>query len=72
MKNKYIVFVAMGIELVGIMIGCLLLGQKLDEVYSLKGLGMIGLSMLGLAGWITQIVMLAKRTDEQPDQQPGE
>ncbi len=66
MKNKYIVFVAMGIELVGIMIGCLLIGQKLDEMYSLKGLGMIGLSMLGLAGWIFQIVMLAKKTDSQP------
>lgn len=66
MKNKYIVFIAMGIELVGIMIGCLLIGQKLDELYGLKGLGMIGLSMLGLAGWIFQIVMLAKRADDQP------
>ena len=65
MKNKYIVFVAMGIELVGIVVGCLLLGQKLDERYGLKGLGMIGLSMAGLAGWITQIVMLAKRADQQ-------
>ncbi len=65
MKNKYIVFVAMGIELVGIVVGCLLLGQKLDEMYGLKGLGMIGLSMAGLAGWITQIVMLAKRADQQ-------
>jgi len=66
MKNKYIIFVAMGIELVGIMIGCLLLGQKLDELYNLKGLAMIGLSMAGLAGWIFQIVMLAKRADTQP------
>ena len=66
MKNKYIVFVAMGMELVGIMIGCLFIGQKLDENYGLKGLGMIGLSMLGLAGWIYQIVILAKRADKQP------
>jgi F0F1-type ATP synthase assembly protein I len=66
MKNKYVVFVAMGVELVGIMIGCLLIGQKLDEIYALKGLGMIGLSMLGLAGWIFQIVMLAKKADSQP------
>ncbi|MGZ5278937.1 MAG: AtpZ/AtpI family protein [Pseudobdellovibrionaceae bacterium] len=69
MKNKYIVFVAMGIELVGIMVGCLLLGQKLDELYDLRGLAMIGLSMAGLAGWIFQIVMLAKRADSS---QPGE
>lgn len=65
MKNKYIVFVAMGMELVGIMIGCLLIGQKLDEIYALKGLGMIGLSMIGLAGWIYQIVLLAKRADRE-------
>jgi F0F1-type ATP synthase assembly protein I len=65
-KNKYIVFVAMGLELVGIVVGCLLIGQKLDELYGLKGLGMIGLSMLGLAGWIYQIVVMAKRADDQP------
>jgi F0F1-type ATP synthase assembly protein I len=63
MKNKYIVFVAMGIELVGIMVACLFIGQKLDERYGLKGLGMIGFSMAGLAGWIYQIVFLAKKAD---------
>jgi hypothetical protein len=63
MKNKYIVFTAMGIELVGIMIGCLLIGQKIDEHLGWKGLGMIGLSMAGLAGWITQMVLLAKKAD---------
>jgi F0F1-type ATP synthase assembly protein I len=56
----------MGLELVGIVVGCLLIGQKLDELYGLKGLGMIGLSMLGLAGWIYQIVVMAKRADDQP------
>lgn len=63
MKNKYIVFAAMGMELVAIMIGCLLLGQKIDEIYGFKGLAMIGLSMLGLAGWLYQIILLAKKTE---------
>lgn len=67
MKNKYLVFVAMGMELVGIMVACLLIGQKIDEMYKLKGLAMIGLSMTGLAGWITQIVFLAKKLDSQDD-----
>ena len=63
MKNKYIVFAVMGMELIGIMVGCLLIGQMLDEKFGLKGLAMIGLSMLGLAGWLYQIVMMAKRLD---------
>jgi hypothetical protein len=63
MKNRYIIFVATGIELVGIMVACLLIGQKIDETYNLKGLAMIGLSMAGLAGWITQIVFLTKRLE---------
>lgn len=65
MKNKYLVFVAMGMELVGIMVGCLLIGQKIDEAYNTKGLAMIGLSMAGLAGWLYHIVLLAKKTNNQ-------
>lgn len=67
MKNKYLVFVAMGMELVGIVVGCLLIGQKLDEMYGTKGLGMIGLSMAGLAGWIYHMVILAKKAESQPE-----
>lgn len=63
MKNKYIAFVAIGLELVGIVLACLYIGQKLDEAFGLKGLGMIGLSMAGLAGWIAQVVFLARKAD---------
>lgn len=66
-NNKYIVFVVMGLELVGIMVGCLLIGQKLDEHFGLKGLAMIGLSMAGLAGWLYQIIQMAKRADSQSE-----
>jgi F0F1-type ATP synthase assembly protein I len=63
MKNKYIIFAAMGMELIGIIVGCLFIGQKIDEIYGLKGLAMIGLSMLGLAGWIYHIVVLSRNMD---------
>lgn len=68
MKNKYLVFVAMGMELVGIMVGCLLIGQKIDEMYETKGLAMIGLSMAGLAGWLYHMIVLAKRTENKADE----
>ncbi len=67
MKSRYLIFVAMGIELVGIIIGCLLIGQKLDESFSTKGLFLVTLPMLGLAGWITQVVVLSKKLENQAD-----
>ena len=68
MKNKYLVFVGIGIELVGIMMACLLIGQWLDQKYDLKGLAMVGLSVMGLAGWLVQIVKLTQKMDKQADE----
>lgn len=72
-NNRYIVFAAMGIELVGIMLACIYLGRILDQKYNSQGLIMVFLSMLGLAGWIYQMVVMAKNTEknsakEEPEQ----
>jgi F0F1-type ATP synthase assembly protein I len=66
--NKYIVFAAMGFELVGIMIGCLFLGQWMDHRFGTKGLAMIGFSVLGLAGWLVHVIQMAKSLDKNSDQ----
>ncbi len=58
----------MGLELVGIMIACLYIGQQLDETYHLKGLAMVGLSVIGLVGWLIQIVKLSQKLDKQLDE----
>ena len=65
MKNKYIVFAGIGVELVGIIGVCLYIGQKLDENFGLKGLGMVGFSIAGLAGWLIRVVQMAKKLDKQ-------
>ena len=65
--NKYLVFTAMGFELVGLILGSVYVGQILDSKYELKGLGMVGLSMLALAGWIFHIVQLAKKLENSKD-----
>lgn len=64
MKSRYLVFVGMGIELVGIILSCLYLGQMIDNQYHTKGLALGGLPMLGLAGWIYHIVVLARKIDK--------
>jgi F0F1-type ATP synthase assembly protein I len=63
-KNPYIIFTAMGTELVGIILATLWIGQKLDEIYGLKGLAMISLSLIGLIGWLIQIVFLLKKLEK--------
>jgi F0F1-type ATP synthase assembly protein I len=62
--NRYLVFTAVGFELIGIIVVAILTGQELDKRYDLKGMGMVGLSMLGLAGWIYHVVMLAKTLEK--------
>lgn len=64
MKSKYLVFAGMGVELIGIILTCLYVGQLIDQTYHTKGLALAGLPMLGLGGWIYHIVVLARRMDE--------
>lgn len=70
MKSKYLVFSAIGFELVGIMLACIFIGHYLDEQYGLKGLGLIGLSVLGLVGWLIHVVQLLRRI-ESSESEPG-
>lgn len=67
MKSKYIVFTAIGFELVGIILACIFIGHKLDEHYGTQGLALIGFSVAGLAGWLIHVVQLLKRIEAIPD-----
>jgi len=63
--KKYIVFAGIGIELVGIMISSIYLGQIIDNTYQTKGLGLIALSFIGLASWMTHVIMLLRRFEKE-------
>ncbi|GIL17193.1 MAG: hypothetical protein BroJett040_09440 [Oligoflexia bacterium] len=67
-NNKYLIFAAMGFELGGIILSCIWLGSIIDKQYSLNGLGIAGLSMVGLASWIYHIVILAKRIEKTAEE----
>jgi F0F1-type ATP synthase assembly protein I len=67
MNKKYLAFTGMGFELIGIILSSVYLGHYCDEFYGTKGLGVVGLSVLGLAGWITHVVLLSKKLDKEPE-----
>jgi hypothetical protein len=66
-KSKGVAFVAVGFELVGLMLGSLFIGQKIDKYYGWPGWALTGLSMLALAGWLTRVVYMAQKMTENGD-----
>ena len=66
-QNKYLVFLGMGMELVGLVLTSVYVGQKIDVEYGTKGLALVGLSMASLAGWIAHIVLLSKKLEKSKE-----
>jgi hypothetical protein len=64
-KNKWMVFVGVGFEAVGVVLASIWLGQWLDESFQMKGLFTILFSFVGLGGWFAHIVFLLKRLNKQ-------
>lgn len=69
MNPKLLVFSAMGIELVGAIVGAVLVGQWIDGTYQLKGIGVLSLSIGALVGWLIHIIILLKKLEEKESAQ---
>ena len=69
--KRYIIFAAMGFELVALILGCFFLGEYLDKTYHSKGLIFVGLSFLALIGWMIRIIWLVRRIQKQEDKEQG-
>ncbi len=54
----------MGMELVGLMLVSAYFGNILDKSYKTGGLILAGLCMVSLVGWLTQIILLAKKLEK--------
>ena len=63
-SNKGIVFAGLGMELAGLVIGSVSLGQKLDEIYGWQGYGVAGLTVLSMIGWLIHLIYMLKRWQE--------
>lgn len=66
--QKFIVFAAMGMEMGGLVVVAYVLGRYLDQTYQTKGLIFAALALIFLAGWLTQIIWLARRFQKQDEE----
>lgn len=62
-KNPAAAFIAMGFELVGVILASLFIGQWLDNNYGWAPWGTLGLLILGFGGWISHMILLLSRMD---------
>lgn len=67
--RKTAVFAAMGFEIVGLVIAAIYIGGWADERFGLKGIGMMGAIGIALAGWIVQLMVLAKKFEKDAELQ---
>ena len=64
-KNPAMAFVAMGFELVGLIIASLYLGQWLDSHLEIAPWATLGMVAIGVVGWMIHIFILVKQIDGQ-------
>ncbi len=66
--NKGLVFMGMGFELLGLVLGGYYLGDTIDRYFSWPGYGVAGLIVICMIGWMFHLIFLLKRfmaSDEQ-------
>ena len=73
--SRYLVFLSMGFELVGLVLASVFLGQKLDEMWGTKGIVLLVLTLACLGGWMVHLVFLLKqieRAEERDSKSSGD
>ncbi len=63
--NKGILFLGMSAELLGLILGAAYLGDLIDKHYQWKGLATAGLIVLSLFSWLTRLVFLIKKMNNE-------
>ena len=69
--GKYLVFVSIGFELVGLIVGSYYLGEALDEKYQTKGIIFIVLAVFSLIAWMTRIIWLLRKMEKEEEKNIG-
>ncbi len=68
--QKGLVFIGMGFELLGLILGGLYLGQIVDKAMGWPGYGLAMIVVACLVSWIVHLVFLLKRFMNEPDNNP--
>lgn len=69
MSKETINFLGLGIELVGLLIGGVVVGGKIDEHYNFNGTAMIGGILLALITWFMHVFKAMKRMEKSDENQ---
>jgi putative Ca2+/H+ antiporter (TMEM165/GDT1 family) len=63
-KNKWIVFVSIGVEAIVITILSVWLGQWLDLRFQLKNILTVILPLVGLVGWVYRVIFMVRKINQ--------
>ncbi len=70
MKPNYMAFAGLGFELVGLVLGSMWVGSRVDEYFEWPGYAAAGL-IVGMTGlWVVHLVLFLRRLDRHPPQPP--
>lgn len=67
--TKYMVFLSIGFELVGLMVASYYIGPAIDRTFSLHDVGFLVLSIISLIGWLARVIWLLKRIENSENQE---
>lgn len=69
--QKFLVFTGLGLELGALVFLALLIGRTLDESYHTNGLIFLGLTLIFMAAWFTQIIWMVRRLQKDSVENPN-
>lgn len=67
LDRKYTIYLALGFEAAGLIVGFLYLGNMIDEKYHLRGMGVAGGALLGITLWIVHALLLLRSLEKQDE-----
>ena len=60
-QHKGLVFAGLGMEVIGLMVGSVILGTEIDKHFGWKGYSVFFLLLTSFSVWVFHVIVLAKR-----------
>lgn len=60
-QHKGLVFAGLGMEVIGLMVGSVILGTEIDKYFGWKGYSVFFLLLSSFSVWVWHIIVLSKR-----------
>jgi hypothetical protein len=70
--KKGLVFLGMGFELLGLILGGLYLGQTIDKVMNWPGYGVAGVVICCLVSWLIHLIFMLKKFMNEAENDPAD